>query len=118
MNKIKEILVGFFGKDETLWNALFNVVNTKGVSMALSSSEKSVNILNFPVASIKALKQNENVATLLSEIKKVDGVSFMINHDSEEHDTPLLSICPTGNAMSSKDKQEFFSEYITPKEQS
>ena len=113
MKKVKEILEGFFGKEESVWYALFQVVNTKGVSMTLSSSEKSVNILNFPVASIKALKQNENVATLLSEIKKVDGVSFMINHDSEEHDTPLLSICPSGNGMSSQDKEDFFSEYLT-----
>jgi len=113
VNKIKEILEGFFGDNEHVWHALFEVVKTKGVSMILSSSEKSVNIVNFPVPSIKALKADEKISELLAELKEVNGVSYMINHDSEKHDTPLLSICPSGNGMSDKEKENFFTQYLS-----
>ena len=95
-----------------IFTLLFDVVNkSEDIGMIPSKSGKSVNILNFPVSNTKQLESDESVAKLISAVKNVSGVSIMTNQ-SNDYDTPLLSIVPSGSTVTSKEKKALFAKYM------
>lgn len=109
--KILETLVPL-DNHKSFFLSLFDVINTNDkVAMIPSKSGKSVNILNFPVSNIKQLESDETVAKLITDVKNIPGVSIMTNQ-SNDYDTPLLSIVPSKSDMSSEEKKSLFAKYL------
>tara|TARA_Y100001938_G_scaffold146492_1_gene225451 strand:+ start:634 stop:981 length:348 start_codon:yes stop_codon:yes gene_type:complete len=105
--KILETLIPL-DNHKSFFLSLFDVVSTNDkVAMIPSKSGKSVNILNFPVSNIKQLESHETVATLIDEVKNIPGVSIMTNQ-SNDYDTPLLSIVQSKSDLSSEEKKSLF----------
>ena len=96
---------------ENFFSLLFDVVNkTEETTMTPSASGKSVNIPNFPVSNTRQLESDECVAKLLDAVKDIPSVST-ISNQSNDYDTPLLSIVPNKLSVSSKDKESLFAKY-------
>ena len=108
--KILEILVPV-NLHNDFFSLLFDVVNkTEEIAMLPSAKGTSVNILNFPVSNTKQLESDECVAKLISAVKDIPSVST-ISNQSNDYDTPLLSIVPNKLSVSSKDKESLFAKY-------
>ena len=89
-----------------IFTLLFDVVNkSEDIGMIPSKSG------NFPVSNTKQLESDESVAKLISAVKNVSGVSIMTNQ-SNDYDTPLLSIVPSGSTVTSKEKKALFAKYM------
>tara|TARA_R110002012_G_scaffold169444_1_gene333343 strand:+ start:243 stop:620 length:378 start_codon:yes stop_codon:yes gene_type:complete len=119
MKKAYELLKNLVpvANHKTFFTLLFSVVSkSEEVLMIPSKSGKSVNILNYPVSNTKELESDECIAKLISEIKNISGVSHMTNQ-SNEYDTPLLSICPISNKTSLEDKLAMFKEHLPVEEE-
>ena len=96
---------------ENFFSLLFDVVSkTEEIAMTPSASGKSVNILNFPVSNTRQLESDECVAKLISAVKDIPSVST-ISNQSNDYDTPLLSICPSSSSVSSEEKNTLFAKY-------
>ena len=93
---------------------LRTIVSDSNVRLQATESEKSksvgFNIFGIQCFNIAQLKADETFKALEDAVASQSHLRMMINHDSEQHATPLVWIGQnSGNTQSKEEKQELFS---------